>query len=205
VRTCECTLVHSVRERTGMNVKSSRRFVVAVVDDDESVRESLPDLLRECGYAAEAFASAQEAGFWQARSDRMPRPRPRDARHVRTRAAPGAPAPGSARPDRLHPFRPSLPDARPPAGAELPGPGRVAARPHRARPPAASRRRPARPPHHLHHRARGRPHVGTGDEGGSGRVPDQALRRRSAASRHRRGHRTEPSRTEPESGAADAA
>jgi FixJ family two-component response regulator len=33
---------------------------VAVVDDDESVRESLPDLLRTHGYAAKAFASAQE-------------------------------------------------------------------------------------------------------------------------------------------------
>jgi FixJ family two-component response regulator len=33
---------------------------VAVVDDDESVRDSLPDLLRQLGYAATAFASAQE-------------------------------------------------------------------------------------------------------------------------------------------------
>jgi FixJ family two-component response regulator len=32
---------------------------VAVVDDDESVRESLPDLLREFGFAAEAFSSAE--------------------------------------------------------------------------------------------------------------------------------------------------
>jgi FixJ family two-component response regulator len=34
--------------------------LVSVVDDDESVRESLPDLLRELGFAAEAFASGQE-------------------------------------------------------------------------------------------------------------------------------------------------
>jgi FixJ family two-component response regulator len=34
--------------------------LVAVVDDDESVRESLPDLLRELGYVARAFASAEE-------------------------------------------------------------------------------------------------------------------------------------------------
>jgi len=32
---------------------------VVVVDDDESVRESLPDLLREFGFRAEAFASAE--------------------------------------------------------------------------------------------------------------------------------------------------
>jgi FixJ family two-component response regulator len=32
--------------------------LVSVVDDDESVREALPDLLREFGFAAEAFASA---------------------------------------------------------------------------------------------------------------------------------------------------
>ncbi|MEM5383354.1 response regulator [Paraburkholderia phymatum] len=36
------------------------RSLIAVVDDDESVRESLPDLLREFGFAARAFASAQE-------------------------------------------------------------------------------------------------------------------------------------------------
>jgi len=36
------------------------RPLVSVVDDDESVRESLPDLLRELGFAAQAFASAEE-------------------------------------------------------------------------------------------------------------------------------------------------
>jgi FixJ family two-component response regulator len=34
--------------------------LVAVIDDDESVRESLPDLLRTLGFTAKAFASAQE-------------------------------------------------------------------------------------------------------------------------------------------------
>jgi FixJ family two-component response regulator len=34
--------------------------LISVVDDDESVRESLPDLLREFGFAAEAFSSAGE-------------------------------------------------------------------------------------------------------------------------------------------------
>jgi FixJ family two-component response regulator len=36
------------------------RLLVSVVDDDESVRESLPDLLRELGFAAHAFSSAEE-------------------------------------------------------------------------------------------------------------------------------------------------
>ncbi|MGH9415459.1 MAG: response regulator transcription factor [Terriglobales bacterium] len=36
------------------------RSLVAVVDDDESVRESLPDLLREFGFDVQAFASAEE-------------------------------------------------------------------------------------------------------------------------------------------------
>jgi FixJ family two-component response regulator len=36
------------------------RSLVSVVDDDESVRESLPDLLREFGFAVQAFASAEQ-------------------------------------------------------------------------------------------------------------------------------------------------
>jgi len=34
--------------------------LVSVVDDDESVRESLPDLLREFGFSVRAFSSAEE-------------------------------------------------------------------------------------------------------------------------------------------------
>src|SRR3954452_21276677 len=34
--------------------------LVSIVDDDESVRESLPDLLRELGFAVQAFSSAEE-------------------------------------------------------------------------------------------------------------------------------------------------
>jgi len=33
--------------------------LVSVVDDDESIRESLPDLLRELGFAVQAFSSAE--------------------------------------------------------------------------------------------------------------------------------------------------
>ena len=36
------------------------RPLVTVVDDDESVRESLPDLLKEFGFDAQAFSSAEE-------------------------------------------------------------------------------------------------------------------------------------------------
>ena len=36
------------------------RPLISVVDDDEFVRESLPDLLREFGFAAQTFASAEE-------------------------------------------------------------------------------------------------------------------------------------------------
>ena len=38
----------------------SKRLVISVVDDDESIRESLPDLLREFGYTAQAFSSGEE-------------------------------------------------------------------------------------------------------------------------------------------------
>ena len=38
----------------------TQRPLIAVIDDDESVRESLPDLLREFGYDVDAFASGEE-------------------------------------------------------------------------------------------------------------------------------------------------
>ena len=34
--------------------------IVSIVDDDESVRESLPDLLKVFGFASQAFSSAEE-------------------------------------------------------------------------------------------------------------------------------------------------
>ena len=45
----------SHRERNAIT-----RSLVSVVDDDESVLESLPDLLREIGFAARAFSSAEK-------------------------------------------------------------------------------------------------------------------------------------------------
>jgi len=48
-------LPQSQRERSSVG-----RTLVTIVDDDESVRESLPDLVRELGFAALAFSSAEE-------------------------------------------------------------------------------------------------------------------------------------------------
>ena len=44
----------------GQEKIASELPLVAVVDDDESVRESLPDLLREFGFATHSFSSAEE-------------------------------------------------------------------------------------------------------------------------------------------------
>src|SRR5689334_25353568 len=38
----------------------TKRPLVSVVDDDQSVRESLPDLLSMLGYRSEAYTSAEE-------------------------------------------------------------------------------------------------------------------------------------------------
>jgi len=38
----------------------TRLALVSVIDDDESIRESLPDLLSELGFVVRAFASAEE-------------------------------------------------------------------------------------------------------------------------------------------------
>ena len=48
------SVMHSQAERS-----ATERPLVSIVDDDESVRESLPDLLREFGFAARAFSSAE--------------------------------------------------------------------------------------------------------------------------------------------------
>jgi FixJ family two-component response regulator len=39
---------------------AAARPLVTVIDDDQSVRESLPDLLRAFGYSARAFSSAEQ-------------------------------------------------------------------------------------------------------------------------------------------------
>jgi FixJ family two-component response regulator len=49
--------VHRMRDEEPRIIQSS---LVSVVDDDESVRESLPDLLREFGFIARSFSSAEE-------------------------------------------------------------------------------------------------------------------------------------------------
>ncbi len=47
--------MESCKERS-----ATERLLVSVVDDDGSVRESLPDLLKQFGFAARAFSSARE-------------------------------------------------------------------------------------------------------------------------------------------------
>lgn len=41
-------------------INTAERPLLSVVDDDESVRESLPDLLKEFGFTARTFSSAEE-------------------------------------------------------------------------------------------------------------------------------------------------
>jgi FixJ family two-component response regulator len=43
-----------------MRSELSRRPLLTLIDDDQSVRESLPELLRASGYEVEAFSSAEE-------------------------------------------------------------------------------------------------------------------------------------------------
>jgi FixJ family two-component response regulator len=48
-------VMKSLKDRSG-----NERQLLSVVDDDESIRESLPDLINEFGFAARAFSSAEE-------------------------------------------------------------------------------------------------------------------------------------------------
>lgn len=51
---------HSVVMNPVQTGTATALSLVSIVDDDESVRESLPDLIREFGFAARAFSSAEE-------------------------------------------------------------------------------------------------------------------------------------------------
>ena len=82
---------------------TGKRSLVTVVDDDESVRESLPDLLRQFGFDAQAFSSAEAflASAVVGETSCL-RPRRRDARHVGPRSAAGTDAPAAGDPDCVH-------------------------------------------------------------------------------------------------------
>jgi len=54
-RLAHCFVMESPQGKSAVG-----RPLLTVVDDDESVRESLPDLLREFGFLARAFSSAEE-------------------------------------------------------------------------------------------------------------------------------------------------
>jgi FixJ family two-component response regulator len=49
------SVMKSIKDRSG-----SEPPLLSVVDDDESMRESLPDLIKEFGFAARAFSSAED-------------------------------------------------------------------------------------------------------------------------------------------------
>ena len=53
-------VAHCLVMQSDQGRSATERQLLSVVDDDESVRESLPDLLREFGFAARAFSSAEE-------------------------------------------------------------------------------------------------------------------------------------------------
>lgn len=52
-------VAHCLVMRSPQGKSAPERPLLSVVDDDESVRESLPDLLKEFGFAARAFSSGQ--------------------------------------------------------------------------------------------------------------------------------------------------
>jgi FixJ family two-component response regulator len=53
-------MTHAPEMKSLQDRGGNQRPLLCVVDDDESMRDSLPDLIKEFGYAARAFASAEE-------------------------------------------------------------------------------------------------------------------------------------------------
>ena len=58
-RTRQLLSMDKKQNRSNLHMKADS-ILVSVVDDDESVRESLPALLKELGFASKTFASAKE-------------------------------------------------------------------------------------------------------------------------------------------------
>jgi FixJ family two-component response regulator len=55
-----CAMAHCLVMESPNGRRGNARPLLSVVDDDESVSESLPDLLEEFGFAARAFSSAEQ-------------------------------------------------------------------------------------------------------------------------------------------------
>jgi len=55
-----CRVAHCLVMEFHRTTNAPKCPLLSVVDDDESVRDSLPDLLREFGFAARVFSSAEE-------------------------------------------------------------------------------------------------------------------------------------------------
>jgi len=53
-------VLHSPEMVWFQGVGSNETPLLCIVDDDESIRESLPDLIKEFGFAVRAFSSAEE-------------------------------------------------------------------------------------------------------------------------------------------------
>ena len=51
---------HSIAMESSGARRQDKRQLLSVVDDDESVRESLPDLLGELGFTTRSFSSAED-------------------------------------------------------------------------------------------------------------------------------------------------
>ena len=51
---------HSCLMKSKHGESTSKRLLLSVIDDDGRLREALPELLREFGFAARAFSSGQE-------------------------------------------------------------------------------------------------------------------------------------------------
>src|SRR5262245_47517853 len=87
----------SHRAMTAMN---GTRPIVAVVDDDESVRESLPDLSKEFGFEVRVGRGVPRVGLHQ--PNEVSDSRHRHDGHVGTRSATRSDASPVRRSDRLH-------------------------------------------------------------------------------------------------------